>query len=232
MLAVVLLLSASVYAAEITVAAGAGFKKMVTDIAVTCEKDFGVKMNMSFGNLGQMIAQIKTTGLIDAVIGDSKFFKKSGIEFADKSLIGNGRLVLAWRKGIVLDSVKDIMTDKVQKIAIPDFKKAIYGIAGTEFLASSGMSDAAKDKLIQVATVPQVTSYLVTGEVDAGFSNLTDIQASADKVGGYIVIDEGYERIDIISGIIAGHDGTEAAALYKKCIASDAVKAIAKKHGL
>ncbi|ADD69367.1 molybdenum ABC transporter, periplasmic molybdate-binding protein [Denitrovibrio acetiphilus DSM 12809] len=217
---------------EIVVASGAGFRKMVVDVSKTCEKDYGVKMNMSFGNLGQVIAQIKNTGLVEAVIGDERFLSKAGPEFAESHLIGKGKLVLIWRKGLDIKSVEDITTDKVGKLAIPNLQKAIYGRAGSEFLASKGMTEAVKDKLLVVATVPQVTSYIVTGEVDAGFSNLTDTLGSLDKIGGYILIEDGYKEINIITGIIKGFENTDAAAYYRRCITSAEVKEIAKKHGM
>lgn len=220
------------YATEITVAAGAGFKKMVTDIAQICETDYGVKMNMSFGNLGQVMAQIKTTDLVDATIGDSRFFERAGLEFEDSYLIGNGKLVLGWRKGITLNTPSDITSDKIGRIAIPNTEKAIYGIAGTEYLESINLTDTVKDKLYIVATVPQVSSYLATGEVDAGFSNLTDIQGIKDKIGGFFLIENGYNQIDIITGIIKNRTNNKGLTKYKECINSDQVKEIAKKHGL
>jgi molybdate transport system substrate-binding protein len=234
MIASVIVLTASAAQAneEFVVASGAGFKKLVVDIADTCEKDFGVKMNMSFGNLGQVIAQIKTTGLVQAVIGDKRFLTKAGTDFAESHLIGEGKLVLIWRKGLDIKSVDEITTDKVGRMAIPNTKKAIYGVAGMEYMESKGMTEAMQSKLHEVATVPQVTSYVVTGEVDAGFSNLTDTLGSLDKIGGYILIEEGYKKIDIITGIIKGFETSEAADRYRKCVQSEQVKAVAKKHGL
>lgn len=229
---VLMLCTASVSAAEIVVASGAGFKKFVTDMAVVCEKKYGVKMNMSFGNLGQVIAQIKTTGLVEAVIGDRRFLAKAGPEFAETALMGRGKLVLAWRKGISINTPEDITGDSIKRIAIPNFQKAIYGRAGLEYLESTGMKDSVAERLLEVATVPQVTSYVVTGEVDAGFSNLTDIMGVSDKIGGYIVIEEGYSRIDIITGIIRGAENSESAGLYRKCAASADVRAVAAEHGL
>lgn len=225
-------LTSAVYAEEITVASGAGFKRMVTDIAGMCESDYGLKMNMSFGNLGQVLAQIKTTGLIQAVVGDRSFFEKAGIRFSETHLIGNGKLVLAWRKGLTINDVHEITGGDIKRIAIPDLEKAIYGKAGAQFLESSGMLGAVQDKLYVVSTVPQVTSYLVTGEVDAGFSNLTDIMGAADKVGGYIVIEDGYSRIDIITGVLHGSEKSEGVNLYRKCVTSEKARTIAEKHGL
>ncbi|SDZ94094.1 molybdate transport system substrate-binding protein [Desulfuromusa kysingii] len=229
---VIVFISSTAQADEIIVASGAGFRKMVVDIADTCQKDFDVKMNMSFGNLGQVIAQIKTTGLVQAVIGDPRFLTKAGTEIAESHRIGEGKLVLIWRKGLDIKSLDEITSDKVARLAIPNMQKAIYGRAGAEYMTSKGITEKVQDKLQVVATVPQVTSYVVTGEVDAGFSNLTDTLGSLDKIGGYILIDEGYSKIDIITGIIKGYETSAAVAKYRECINSEQTKAIAKKHGL
>ena len=232
-IAVILIMSASAFAAEeVTVAAGAGYRKLVTEMAAYCEQKEGIKVNMSFGNLGQVIAQVRASGLIPVVIGDKNFFTRAKLEIADFQPIGKGKLVLAWKKGLDIKSVDEITSDKIKRIAIPNTEKAIYGIAGTEYLKNSGLADKVKDKLMVVATVPQVNSYVATGEVDAGFSNLTDTMGIADKIGGYIEINEGYTEIPIVAGFLKGNENDSAVAKLKSCLADSKSAEIAKKHGL
>ena len=68
----------------------------------------------------------------------------------------------------------DLSAPGIGRIALPDAEKAIYGLAATEWMKSRGIHETLQAKLITAATVPQVTSYLVAGEVDAGFINVTD----------------------------------------------------------
>ena len=219
-------------AAELIVAAGAGYRKMVTEVATYCSDQEGIKTEMSFGNLGQILAQVKTSGMIPVVIGARSYFKRAGFPFSDVVELGQGHLVLAWRKGLTLGAVREIATGKVRTIAIPDLQKAIYGRAGSEFLQSSGLQAAVKDKLRVVATVPQVNSYLITGEVDAGFGNLTDVLGVADKLGGYLVISEGYRPIEIIAGVVPGHADDPGVRSFLKCLQTPEARTIAVKHGL
>ena len=58
-----------------------------------------------------------------------------------------------------------------------------------------------------VQTVPQVSSYLITGEADIGFINLTNALAIEDRIGGYILVDDKeYSDIMISLGVIKKDD--------------------------
>ncbi len=47
-----------------------------------------------------------------------------------------------------------------------------------------------KDKILAVAGVPQVVTYILNGEVDAGFINQTELNAHKDDFGSFILIDK------------------------------------------
>lgn len=220
------------FASQITITSGAGYRQLVIDIAANCQKEDGLTVNASYGNFGQMLAQIKMTGMIQAVISDQSFFSDNHIQVSRYYPIGHGTLVLAWRKGLHLNSARDLKQQNIKRVAIPNLKKALYGKAGKQYLQSSHLLSILKPKLYVVATVPQVTSYLVTGEVDAGFTNLTDIQRVKNDIGGYLILRHGYRPIKIVTGILKGHDTGDAIARYQQCITSKDVKKIAKRHGL
>ncbi len=217
---------------EIIIAAGAGYKQMVNDISAICVEDYDLKINGFFGNLGQIMAQISNSDKIEAVIADKTFFDTEKVQFSGPIHLGNGKLVLAWRKGIVLQNPADLQSEAIKAIAIPNTKKAIYGRAGLEFLTSSTLHASVKDKLVMVRTVPQVTSYIITGEVDAGFANLTDILKAQDKIGGFLLLESGYNPIEIRSMLLLEHRGSKSSTLYQQCLGSEKVKDIARKHGL
>lgn len=70
-----------------------------------------------------------------------------------------------------LHSPQDLRGAQVTKIGHPDAKAAIYGRAAVAFLKGSGLMPTVKDKVAMFSTVPQVFSYLVSGDLDAGFVN-------------------------------------------------------------
>jgi molybdate transport system substrate-binding protein len=216
------------------VVSGAGYKALVTDIAAVCRRDFRLNMQISYGNYGQMLAQIKNTGMIQAVISSDNFFADYGVATSNVYPIGKGMLVLAWRQGLHLHEPQDIDHPEIRRLAIPQIQKALYGRAGMAFLRHSHLDKRVEDKLFVVSTVPQVTSYLVAGEVDAGFINLTDVLKVKDKIGGYMTIATGYPPIHIVAGALQGqsHGNEKSLSLFQQCMMSGKIREIARKHGL
>lgn len=228
----VLCAAALVRAENLTVASGAGYKRLVTDLAAAYEAKSGKKLELIFGNMGQIIAQAKASGAVKLIIGEQSFLKKAGVPLASFTELGKGALVVAWPKGKNLTQLSDLAKPEVTRVAIPDGAKAIYGVAGMEALARAGLSNGVKDKLLVVATVPQVMTYVVSGEVDAGLANLTDVQGQVGKIGGYFVVDRSqYSPISIGAGVLAGQESAEVSA-FVAFLNSAQGRELARKHGL
>ena len=232
-LTLVLCLTGSALAENLVVAAGAGYKKLVTDLATAFEKESGIKPELSFGNMGQVTTQAKAGGVIDVIVGEKGFLEGSGLSFSGVAPIGKGILVVAWPKGKKLAAAADVAKPEVKRLAMPDPKKAIYGKAATQFLEKSGLAKQVADKLLVVATVPQVTTYIVSGEVDAGFVNRTDVMNLGDKIGGYLEVDPSlYAPIEIVAENLASAPNAATAKKFAAFLATKPAKDIAAKHGM
>ncbi len=224
--------AACAQAEPLTVASGAGYKRLVTDLATAYETKTGKKVELVFGNMGQVIAQAKASGKIQMIVGEQSFLKQAQVPLASFTELGRGTLVVAWPKGKTFASLSDLAAPQVKRVAMPDPAKAIYGIAGKEALERAGLMEKVKDKLLVVATVPQVTTYVATGEVDAGLANLTDILGLAGQIGGYFVVDHAqYAPISIGAGVLSGTESAETAA-FLGFITSPQGRELARKHGL
>ncbi|HCR11960.1 MAG TPA: molybdate ABC transporter substrate-binding protein [Solidesulfovibrio sp.] len=232
-LALVLCLAGSALAENLVVAAGAGYKKLVTDLATAFEKESGIKPELSFGNMGQVTTQAKAGGVIDVLVGEKGFLEGAGLSFNGVAPIGKGILVVAWPKGKKLAAASDVAKPEVKRLAMPDPQKAIYGKAASQFLEKSGLAKQVADKLLVVATVPQVTTYILSGEVDAGFVNRTDVMGLGDKIGGYLEVDPSlYAPIEIVAGNLAGAPNAATAKKFAAFLASKPAKDIAAAHGM
>lgn len=227
------LLSSTLRAETITIASGAGYKRPLMEIAEKFEKKSGYHLDAVFGHMQQIFSQAKMTGQIAIIFGDRSFFDQSGISFAGYYPVGQGKLVLAWRQGLHLKSITDIRSNAVTRVGIPDEKKAIYGHAAAEYLQKSGLSGDVTSKLLVVSTVPQVSAYLETGEIDAGFINITDAIGIQGKTGGYLAAEQSlYTPIHIQAGVVTGFEGrTEVKALLE-FLKSKESRAILKHYGL
>lgn len=219
---------------ELWIASGAGYKKPIMEISTRFYNKSGIKINQIFGNMQAVSVQVKQSGQIGILIGDKNFLKNKtmGMEYDSYTPMGKGILVLAYPKSVKLTSISDILNDNIKRISMPDTVKAIYGKAAMELLSSRHYYNRIKEKIILSATVPQVSSYLVSGEVDAGFINLTDAIGLKDKIGGYITIINGYTSIQIVAGIIKGYEEDNATIEFINYLKTDECKDILTRFGL
>lgn len=224
----------AVAADSLMIAAGAGYKRPVGELAAAFERASGRKVEAFFGNMGQVLNQAAQSDRVAVVFGDLAFLEgATQVGFARFLPAGNGKLVLAWPSGRQVASAAAIADPAFARIALPDVRHAVYGKAGSEFLQRSGLADTLKERLVTVATVPQVSAYLVSGEVDAGFINLTDALGVRDRIGGYIEIDPAlYGEIRIVGGVVAGREALPGVAELAAFLQTAEARAVLAKHGL
>ncbi|NMC48553.1 MAG: molybdate ABC transporter substrate-binding protein [Desulfovibrio sp.] len=220
-------------AGPLLVAAGTGYKKLVDDVAKAYEAKTGSKVELLYGNMGQIMGQVKGGGGIDIILGDKTFLANSGVPFASYLEVGKGRLVVAYAKGVTLAAPTDVANPAIKKLAMPDPAKAIYGKAASEFLERTGLASKVADNLLVVGTVPQVTAYLVSGEIDAGFINLTDAMGVKDSIGGMLDVDQSlYSPILIVAGVLAEFKDKPEVSAFAAFLGSDEVRKLSAAHGL
>ncbi len=219
---------------EIFIASGAGYKKPVLEVCESFMEKNPVRINSVFGNMQTVSLQVRESGKVGLLVGDKKFLSNPqlGVSYTEYLPLGRGRLVLAYRKGLDEISVDDLTGEAVQRLSLPDTQKAIYGTAAREYLEGAGLWEQLESKILMASTVPQVSSYLISGEVDAGFINLTDAIAIADRIGGYTILDTGYSEISIVAGIVEGFEDDEDIARFKTFLASAEADGIFESYGL
>ena len=230
-IAFILALAASVSfcADQLIIAAGGGYKKPVSAVIENLKKE-GMDVAGSFANLGQLVIQ-SHENKISFIVGDEAFLKKTDLEIKAYERIGKGALVLVTPKGKQIKDAGELKN--LAKIAMPDAKKAIYGVRTTEFLKNSGLEADIGSKILPVAGVPQVVAYVINGEVDAGFINSTEAVARAGEFGSMIYIDEAlYSPVFISAAKLPACEGNEACAKCLDELKAPRSKEIFAKFGL
>ncbi len=225
----------ALFAQEIMIASAGGYKKPVSEIANNFEKSNHIQVTKVFGNIQMITNQAKQTEEVACIVGDKKFLKRleNTVEFTSYTKLGDGILVLAYRKGITIKDFTDISKTEIHSIFMPQDKKAIYGIAGKETLISYGLLEKVTPKLTQVSTVPQVVSYLLTEEADAGIINLTEALSNKDKIGGYIIIPKDkYKAIEIVAGVVKGFENNNSTKEFIEYLQCEDSKKTLAKYGL
>lgn len=221
----------AVQAKDLKIAAGAGYKKVVLKVIEAYEKQGGT-VDGFFGNMRQVSAQAKQSD-IALIIGDKNFLlHKSGLDIIKHNKIGEGKVVIVYPKGgQAITSAKSLLDDNIEKIAMPQPKKAIYGIAGESFLIHEQLYDKLQQKLYIVATVPQVMTYIIANEVDAGIVNLTSALENRDKIEGYLQVDsKSHAPIEIIAAELNSCD--KQCQSFAAFLQQDEAQAIFKSFGL
>lgn len=214
-------LSVLIFANDFIVLSGAGYKTPVMKI-INSNKS----IKPSFANLAQVV-QIAKTNDVGVIFGDRKFFKNSGLIFSDEIILGKGILVAIANKEI--KNIDDIKNAK--KIAIPQSSKAIYGIAAMEFFKNANIYNDIKDKVLEVATVPMVGTYVLNGDVDLGFVNLTEILAKQNDYKYTLEIDEKYYSPIEIAAFKMPSCNDECEVFFES-LKDNKTKEIFKQYGL
>jgi len=213
------------------IASVAGYKTVIETLAKSYSQQTGATVERIYGNMGQIVGQAQSSGKVDLMVGEESFLRASALPLADAAPLGKGRLVLAWPKG--KSEPADLTDSNITRIAIPDATRAIYGKAAMEYLNNSGLHEALKDKLVVVGTVPQVFAYLSTGEVDAGFLNLTQAMAVTKQLGGFIEMDEKlYKPIAIACIRLQTSPNAAAAEDFARFLQTEEARTILTAHGL
>jgi molybdate transport system substrate-binding protein len=222
------------HAEETTLAAGAGFRKLIVELATAYKAQSGHDILQVYGHVGQVIVQARESTKITLVCGDRAILESAKeVRFEGMVHLGMGKLVVAFRKGLVLGQPNDLIRDDIKRIGIPDQANAIYGKAGRQFLERAKLATAIDPKLIPVATVPQVTSYVVSGEVDAGLINATDAIGARTNIGGFVEVDAAlYDPVEVVCGVRTGGKPSPATAGFVDFLATDQARKIIARYGL
>lgn len=216
------------------VAGGAGYRRPIDEIAQSFEAQSGLKVERVYGHMGQVIAQARASGKVAVVFGEQDVLEKAeGLSFSQYLPLGRGRLVLAWPKsGTPLKSLADLQAEPYKRVGVADLTQAIFGKAARESLSAVGVWAQVAPRLIVVATVPQVSAYLASGEVDAGFVNLTEALGLGERIGGYIEIPaERYTPVRIAAGVVSGANAPAQQA-FLDYLKTPAVRAVLQRYGL
>ncbi|WP_298051007.1 molybdate ABC transporter substrate-binding protein [uncultured Paenalcaligenes sp.] len=220
------------FAADITVATAAGYRKPLNEVYGAFTEKTGINVESAFGNMKQIEAQAKQNPDIQLLVGDWFFIKPMGLA-EDHQLIGQGKLVLVSPKTAPITDIQGLSDEKIQKIAIADRKNAIYGKAAIECFTHYQLTDQLDAKLIEVTTLPQVSTYVTTGEVDAGFVNLSEAMAHADAFATPVEMPQAcYRPIELSAVPLTGRSDTTEAKALLEFMKTDIARDILKQHGL
>lgn len=233
LIAMLVLTSSPIRAADsVLLAAGAGYRKPVLELLANFSKVSGIRAEASFGNMKQVETQAQQNPDVAFIVGDRVFMEP--MQLAERYvLLGQGRLVLVLARGQAIGTIAELKEPRFKRIALPDRTKAVYGNAAATCLQRLGLDRALADRLLEVATVPQVSTYVATGEVDAGFINLTEALALDGRAYARLDVPGScYDPIELSVGVIKGRSGSAGARSFLNYLATPEARRVLERHGL
>jgi molybdate transport system substrate-binding protein len=173
-------------AATVNVSAAASLTDAIKEVnKLYIEANPNVTIIANFGGSGTLQKQIENGAPVDVFISaaaaqmDALQMQKLIIDDTRRDLLIN-KVVLIVPSGNPLEigDFKDLVSDKVKKVAIGDPKSVPAGMYAQQIFDKLGIADSLKSKLVLAADVRQVLTYVESGNVDAGIVFITDAKIS------------------------------------------------------
>ncbi len=130
-----------------------------------------------------------------------------------------------------LTSFTDLTNDKVKKVAIGDPASVPGGMYAQQTFDQAGITDKLQTKLVLASTVPQVLTYVESGNVDAGIVFSTDALTSTKVKVVATAPDDINAKVVYPVAVIKASKNPDSAKDYENFLFSNQAKAVFEKYG-
>jgi molybdate transport system substrate-binding protein len=226
-------------AAPLRVAAAISLRDVLETIAADYEKDAGVKVVLSFGSSGQLLAQIRNGAPLDVFVSAAHeqvdALERDGLVAPDtRRVVAGNRLVLIVPKSaaVTLSKFEDLADARVKRVAIGDPGTVPAGQYAQQTLEKLGLIEPLKGRIVYGTNVRQVLDYVVRGEVSAGIVYSTDARGERDKVAIVASADPAWHKpIEYPAVVLKSSQQAEAADKFVRCLGRPRALDTLKQHG-
>ncbi len=182
--------------AQITVAVAANVQYAMEKMTSDFQEKTGGTVKAVYASSGKLTTQIRNGAPFDVFVSadmnypDSLFKWKKTI--AAPRIYAYGKMVLWTTRGLDLSQGLAVLESKAaRKIALADPDRAPYGREAMKALKRSGIYPRVRGKLVFGESISQVSQYVFSGNVDAGFNAKSVVLAPESKEKG---TEKGKER--------------------------------------
>jgi len=235
-------LSGSASAQEITVAAAADLNYALKDLAVRFEKKTGDKLTLSFGSSGNLFSQIQSGAPFDLFFSADEQYpqKLAAASLMDPASLRSyavGHLVLWVPNSSSLDPQKlkmDLLLQpSVQHVAIANPQLAPYGRAAMAALERSGLKEKLASKLVFGENISQAAQFVQSGNAQAGLIALSLAMSPAMKEAGryWQLPSDSYPELRQTAGIVSASKHKQAAQAFLDYVTSPEGVAVLQQYG-
>ncbi len=240
--ALALLLCASAFAQDITVAAAADLTAALPEIAAKYKQQTGQGVKLTFGASGNLTTQIRNGAPFDIFFSADEDYPKQLIDagLAEKNTLYRyavGRLVLWVPNDSPLDlsklGMQALLDPAVKKISIANPQHAPYGRAAEAALRHFGIYDQVSSRLVLGENVSQAAQFVESGNAQAGLIALSHALAPAMKSKGryWTVPLDAYPTLNQAAIVLSNSKQKETARKFLEFMRSPEVASLLQSYG-
>jgi molybdate transport system substrate-binding protein len=227
-------------AAEVVVAVAANFTEVVERLEADFERDSGHTVTVVAGSTGKLYAQIANGAPFDVFLAADQErperLEKEGLAVAgSRFTYATGRLTLWSREPgrVGSDGAATLRQGKFRLLAIANPELAPYGAAAKQTLASLGLWERFKDKIVMGETIGQAHTVVASGSAELGFVALSSVLSPRNETKGsrWDVPADLHAPIRQDAVLLARAAGNPAARGFLAFLRSAKVEAVIESYG-
>ena len=208
----------------------------IEEIRPAFQEKEGIELAVSYGGSQMLAQQIVQGAPADLFIsaGEGPVGLLAGRDLTDggaRSLASNDLVVVSRMAGTPLESIEDLASGLVGRIAIADPDLAPAGAYARESLVNLGLWESLADKLVLSPNVRVALAYVEAGNADAALVYRTDAMASNGLRVLDIVPADSYSTVVYPAVLIRGSGGRERAELFLDHLQTPSVREVFLRYG-
>lgn len=219
---------------ELLVFAAASLGDALTEVEVEFEAELRIAIN--YGGSQMLAWQISNGAPADVFISAGEFpvralAEEGLIEAKPVSLLANKLVVVTRANDLQIETMEQLATSAMKRIAIADPELAPAGAYAKESLISLGLWERLERKLVIGADVRATLVYVQTGNADAALVYETDAASASDLRVLDIVPADSYSPVVYPVVIVARSENKDQAGEFVELLLSDRARKIFLRHG-
>jgi molybdate transport system substrate-binding protein len=222
----------------LTVAAASDLTAAFGEMGDAFAAKTGARPTFTFGSTGLLAKQLEQGAPFDVFAAANESYVDQSVasgacDGATTSMYARGRLVVWWRdnpKAAPPAVLQDLADARFVHVAIANPEHAPYGRAAEQALATAGVLDAVRPKLVFGENVQQALQSAETGNADVAIVALS--LAIGDKTGAYLSLaQELHAPIDQAMVVCRHGHGAQLGKEFIDFVASKPGRAIMQRYG-
>ena len=241
-IALLLMLCASAFCQEITVAVAADLSSALPEIAAKYKSRTGQDIKLTFGSSGTLTTQISNGAPFDVFFSADEEYPKQLIDknLAEKDSLYRyavGRLVLWASNDSPLNlsklGIMALLDPSVKRIAIANPEHAPYGRAAEAALRHYALYEQVSSRLVLGENVSQAAQFVESGNAKAGLIALSHALAPAMKAKGqyWIVPLDSYPTLNQAAVVLSRSKQKDAARKFLEFVQGPEATSLLKDYG-